>query len=769
MCEAHAAKKASEKECCHGSLQTEHDCKLHMNHGQKDHGHMDHGQMNHEQMDHGHMDHEHMDHGQMNHEHMNHGQMDHGQMDHGHMNHGQMDHGHMNHGQMDHAHMNHDQMMHGGHMMHMGNLKQKFWVSLILTIPVIIMSPMMGVKLPFQITFAGSDWIVALLGTILFFYGGKPFFNGAKGELAEKKPAMMTLITLGISVAYIYSVYAVIANNILGAMPHVMDFFWELATLIVIMLLGHWIEMNAVMNAGSAVDQLAKLLPNSAHLVKQTGAVVDVPVTELKKEQELQVRAGEQVPADGIIISGQSSLNESLVTGEASAVAKKQGDQVIGGTLNGNGTFNLRVTGTGETGYLAKVVKLVQAAQQNKSQTETMADKVAGYLFYAALSIGIISFIAWLSLDSLAFALSTAVTVFIIACPHALGLAIPLVAARSTSIAAANGLLIRNRSALEQVKRVRYVLMDKTGTLTEGIFKVNAIKTLVADYDEKQILQLFASLESQSTHPLATGILKAAKDKKLTFEKSTAIQQQTGVGLSGKIAGTDYAIVSLGYVEKQQLKFPRAVTEKLAAAGNTISFLLQGEHLIGMVAQGDRIKPQAKKMVQQLLDQGLTPVMLTGDNQATAEKVANQLGIRAFKAQLLPEDKEKQVQLYQEKGKVLFVGDGVNDAPSLARADIGVAIGSGTDVAVDSADVVLVESNPNDIVKLLQIARLTIRKMTQNLWWASGYNIVALPLAAGILAHWGIVLDPMVGAIVMSLSTIIVALNAMTLNEEKIR
>lgn len=368
MCEAHAAKKASEKECCHGSLQTEHDCKLHMNHGQKDHGHMDHEQMNHE--------------------HMNHGQMDHG-----HMNHGQMDHG-----QMDHAHMNHDQMMHGGHMMHMGgNLKQKFWVSLILTIPVIIMSPMMGVKLPFQITFAGSDWIVALLGTILFFYGGKPFFNGAKGELAEKKPAMMTLITLGISVAYIYSVYAVIANNILGAMPHVMDFFWELATLIVIMLLGHWIEMNAVMNAGSAVDQLAKLLPNSAHLVKQTGAVVDVPVTELKKEQELQVRAGEQVPADGIIISGQSSLNESLVTGEASAVAKKQGDQVIGGTLNGNGTFNLRVTGTGETGYLAKVVKLVQAAQQNKSQTETMADKVAGYLFYAALSIGIISFIAWLS------------------------------------------------------------------------------------------------------------------------------------------------------------------------------------------------------------------------------------------------------------------------------------------------------------------------------------------------------------------------------------
>ncbi len=363
-------------------------------------------------------------------------------------------------------------------------------------------------------------------------------------------------------------------------------------------------------------------------------------------------------------------------------------------------------------------------------------------------------------------------TVFIIACPHALGLAIPLVAARSTSIAAANGLLIRNRSALEQVKRVRYVLMDKTGgTLTEGIFKVNAIKTLVADYDEKQILQLFASLESQSTHPLATGILKAAKDKKLTFEKPTAIQQQTGVGLSGKIAGTDYAIVSLGYVEKQQLKFPRAVTEKLAAAGNTISFLLQGEHLIGMVAQGgDRIKPQAKKMVQQLLDQGLTPVMLTGDNQATAEKVANQLGIRAFKAQLLPEDKEKQVQLYQEKGKVLFVGDGVNDAPSLARADIGVAIGSGTDVAVDSADVVLVESNPNDIVKLLQIARLTIRKMTQNLWWASGYNIVALPLAAGILAHWGgIVLDPMVGAIVMSLSTIIVALNAMTLNEEKIR
>ncbi|WP_420805342.1 heavy metal translocating P-type ATPase [Liquorilactobacillus oeni] len=688
-------------------------------------------------------------------------QMDHQQMEHASMDHGQMNH---DHSQM----MGHDEMMHGGHMMHMGNLKQKFWISLLLMIPVIVMSPMMGVKLPFQFTFSGSEWVVALLGSVLFFYGGKPFFSGAKGELTERKPAMMTLITLGISVAYIYSIYAVIANNVFSVMPHVMDFFWELATLIVIMLLGHWIEMNAVMNAGSAVDKLAKLLPSKAHLVKADGSTEDVALAKLKIKQELQVRAGEQVPADGIVVSGQSSLNESLVTGEAKNVAKKHGDQVIGGTINGNGTFNLKVTGTGDTGYLAKVVKLVQDAQKNKSQTETMADKVASYLFYAALIIGITSFAAWLFLDNLAFALSTAVTVFIIACPHALGLAIPLVAARSTSISAANGLLIRNRSALEQVKRLRYVLMDKTGTLTEGDFKVNAVKTLSTDYDDHKILQLFASLESQSTHPLATGILKAAAAEGITYEKAVDTHQQTGVGLSGKIAGKSYAIVSLGYVEKQHLKFPREETEKLAATGNTISFLLQKQQVIGLAAQGDRIKPQAKQMIQSLLEQGLTPVMLTGDNQATAQKVAAQLGITDFKAQLLPEDKEEQVQHYQKKGKVMFVGDGINDAPSLARADIGVAIGSGTDVAVESADIILVESNPNDIVKLLSIAKLTIRKMVQNLWWASGYNIIALPLAAGILAPAGIVLDPMIGAIVMSLSTIVVALNAMTLREENL-
>ncbi len=677
------------------------------------------------------------------------------------MNHSKMD-MNMDNEDMD-MHMNHDMMNHGGHMMHMGNLKQKFWVSLILMIPIILMSPMMGVSLPFQFTFAGSDWVVAILATVLFFYGGKPFFSGAKGEWQQKKPAMMMLITMGISVSYIYSIYAFISNDILNIQPHKESFFWELSTLIVIMLLGHWIEMNAVGRAGSAVDALGKLLPDKAHLV-QEGQTKEVKLTEIKLDQIIQVRAGEKIPADGVLTSGSTNVNEAMVTGEAQQVSKKVNDSVIGGSINGEGTFEFKVTGTGKSGYLAQVQKLVADAQQNKSRVEHMADRVAGWLFYAALVIGIVSFITWLMIENVSMGLSIAVTVLIIACPHALGLAIPLVTARSTALAANHGLLIRNRDAMEAVKKVNYVLMDKTGTLTEGVFKVNHYESYQSNYTEARVLQLMAALESRSSHPMALGILNEAKRKKLELLQANNVQQITGAGLQGTVDEITYLIASATYLSEHGIAFDQSAFKKWANAGNSIAYLVQNSHVIGMVAEGDQIKPSAKQAIDDFKRMKIVPVMLTGDNAQTAAVVAQKLGIKNFKAQLHPEDKQRIISEYQEKGNhVMMVGDGVNDAPSLAKADLGIAIGSGTDVAIDSADVVLVKSDPMDIVSFIELAKNTRRKMTQNLWWGAGYNLIALPLAAGVLAPIGFMLDPMVGAIVMSLSTIVVAINAMTL------
>jgi len=658
-----------------------------------------------------------------------------------------------------------DMDMGNGQMMHMGNLKRKFWVSLILTIPIILMSPMMGMQLPFQITFhPWSDYLVAILGTILFIYGGQPFFSGAKAELANRKPAMMTLIAMGIGVAFVYSVYAVIANNLLQVTPMVTDFFWELATLIDIMLLGHWIEMNTVMNAGSAVDNLAKLLPSTAHKVV-AGKLTDVAIADLATDDHVQVRAGEKIPADGVIVSGATSVNEAMVTGEARLVEKQVDAKVVGGSVNGDGTFEMRITGTGESGYLAQVMQLVTDAQAAKSSQENMADRVAGLLFYAALTVAIVAFIAWLLVGNLALALSIAVTVLVIACPHALGLAIPLVVARSTAIAASHGLLIRNRDAMEQVKKLNYALMDKTGTLTAGNFKVAEYQSLDPQYSAEQVLSVMASLENGSSHPLAVGILKAAKAQHLTPASATDSQQITGVGLSGTVDGQTYQVVSAAYLDRQKLAYDQATFNRLASAGNSVSFLVQNQQVLGYVAQGDQIKPEAKHLIASLKAQQITPVMLTGDNAQSAQVVAKQLGITDVHASLLPEDKAKLVHQYQADGShVMMIGDGVNDAPSLASAEIGVAIGSGTDVAIDSADVVLVKSNPNDVVEFLALARNTTRKMTQNLWWGAGYNVITIPLAAGILAPLGFVLNPMVGAVVMSLSTIIVAINAMTLH-----
>jgi len=657
-----------------------------------------------------------------------------------------------------------DMDMGDGHMMHMGNLKRKFWVSLILTIPVVLMSPMMGMHLvPTQWLFPGSDWVVAILGTVLFFYGGGAFFSGAKAEIQMKRPAMMTLIAMGIGVAYIYSIYAVIANNVYHVTPVVNNFFWELSTLIVIMLLGHWIEMNTIMNAGSAVDALGKLLPQEAHVQDDQGNITDVQLSNLQVGQTVVIRAGEQIPADAKIISGTSAVNESLVTGESKAVNKTIDDDLIGGAVNGTGTLTAKVTGTGDSGYLAQVMKLITDAKGAKSKAENLADRVAGWLFYAALFVGILAFVVWLTVGNLATALPVAVAVFVIACPHALGLAVPLVVSRSTALAAQNGLLIRNRTAMEQVNQIKYALMDKTGTLTMGEFKVNHLVSLSADLDEQTVLQRLADLESGSSHPLATGILTAAKAKGLTVTAATDTRQETGMGQFGTIAGTTYGVVSVNYLEKKQLDYDHDQFSQFAAEGNSISYLVAGDQVLGLVAQGDQIKPNAKMLISSLKHQGITPVMLTGDNQETANKVAASIGITEVQARLLPEDKERLVQEYQQKGKILFIGDGVNDAPSLARADIGMAIGSGTDVAIESADIILVSSDPADVIQFLDLARATHRKMTENLWWGAGYNLIAIPLAAGVLAPIGFILNPMVGAIVMSLSTVIVAINAMPL------
>ncbi|MCG2338599.1 copper-translocating P-type ATPase [Staphylococcus epidermidis] len=683
------------------------------------------------------------------------------------MNNNGEEHNHQNH--MNHSnHMHHDNHAshhHSGHAHHHGNFKVKFFVSLIFAIPIILLSPMMGVNLPFQFTFPGSEWVVLILSTILFFYGGKPFLSGGKDEIATKKPGMMTLVALGISVAYIYSLYAFYMNNFSSATGHTMDFFWELATLILIMLLGHWIEMNAVGNAGDALKKMAELLPNSAIKVMDNGQREEVKISDIMTDDIVEVKAGESIPTDGIIVQGQTSIDESLVTGESKKVQKNQNDNVIGGSINGSGTIQVKVTAVGEDGYLSQVMGLVNQAQNDKSSAELLSDKVAGYLFYFAVSAGVISFIVWMLIQNdVDFALERLVTVLVIACPHALGLAIPLVTARSTSIGAHNGLIIKNRESVEIAQHIDYVMMDKTGTLTEGNFSVNHYESFKNDLSNDTILSLFASLESQSNHPLAISIVDFAKSKNVSFTNPQDVNNIPGVGLEGLIDNKTYKITNVSYLDKHKLNYDDDLFTKLAQQGNSISYLIENQQVIGMIAQGDQIKESSKQMVADLLSRNITPVMLTGDNNEVAHAVAKELGISDVHAQLMPEDKESIIKDYQSNGnKVMMVGDGINDAPSLIRADIGIAIGAGTDVAVDSGDIILVKSNPSDIIHFLTLSNNTMRKMVQNLWWGAGYNIVAVPLAAGILAFIGLILSPAIGAILMSLSTVIVAINAFTL------
>lgn len=684
------------------------------------------------------------------------------------MNNNSEEHNHQNH--MNHSnqmhHDNHESHNnHSGHAHHHGNFKAKFFVSLIFAIPIILLSPLMGVNLPFQFTFPGSEWVVLILSTILFFYGGKPFLSGGKDEIATKKPGMMTLVALGISVAYIYSLYAFYMNNFSSATGHTMDFFWELATLILIMLLGHWIEMNAVGNAGDALKKMAELLPNSAIKVMDNGQREEVKISDIMTDDIVEVKAGESIPTDGVIVQGQTSIDESLVTGESKKVQKNQNDNVIGGSINGSGTIQVKVTAVGEDGYLSQVMGLVNQAQNDKSSAELLSDKVAGYLFYFAVIVGVISFIVWMLIQNdVDFALERLVTVLVIACPHALGLAIPLVTARSTSIGAHNGLIIKNRESVEIAQHIDYVMMDKTGTLTEGNFSVNHYESFKEGLSNDTILSLFASLESQSNHPLAISIVDFAKSKTISYDNPQNVNNIPGVGLEGLIDDKIYKITNVSYLDKHKLNYDNDLFTKLAQQGNSISYLIEDQQVIGMIAQGDQIKESSKQMVADLLSRNITPVMLTGDNNEVAHAVAKELGISDVHAQLMPEDKESIIKDYQSDGKkVMMVGDGINDAPSLIRSDIGIAIGAGTDVAVDSGDIILVKSNPSDIIHFLTLSNNTMRKMVQNLWWGAGYNIVAVPLAAGVLAFIGLILSPAIGAILMSLSTIIVAINAFTL------
>lgn len=652
-----------------------------------------------------------------------------------------------------------------GHGHHLGNIKRRFIISLILSIPIFLFATFMGREFFFTLTFPGSDWIVLVFATALYFYGGSPFLKGAKMELQDKSPAMMTLITLGITTSYIYSVYAFINNNLLSTGSYVMDFFWELATLILIMLLGHWVENNAIENAGNALQRMAELLPGTATIVEEDGSTREVDLQEVEAGDRLIVRAGDKIPADGEIIEGTTTVNESMLTGEAMEVKKSVHDEVIGGSVNGSGTITIEVTGTGESGFLAQVMDLVSTAQREKARVETLADKVAKWLFFVALSVGIIALIVWLLVDGdLSFSVERMVTVFIIACPHALGLAVPLVIARSTSLGAQSGLLVKRRSALEIAEKVDVIMMDKTGTLTAGSFTVNAYESFAENLSDEDALRLMAAVEQSSSHPLAVGILDKAEDLGLDIPQATDVQNLPGIGIEGMVDGQEVKVTSVSYLQENNIDYDHDQYMKLSSQGNSVSFLLIDEKNSGIIAQGDEIKPDAKKMISALQDAGITPIMLTGDNKQSAAVVAEQLGIDDVHAELLPQDKESIVSDYQKRGsKVMMVGDGVNDAPSLARADVGTAIGAGTDVAIDSADIILIKSDPADILHILNLAKNTARKMKQNLAWGAGYNFLAIPLAAGILAPWGIILSPAVGAILMSISTVIVAVNAMTL------
>ncbi|MBO1702591.1 copper-translocating P-type ATPase [Eubacterium callanderi] len=654
-------------------------------------------------------------------------------------------------GEMDHSSVQMGGMDH--HAMMVQDFKRRFWVSLAVMMPIMILSPMIQMFLGVDWRFPGDSYVLLVLSTFLFFYGGWPFLKGAKDELKRRSPAMMTLIALAIIVAYVYS-----AATVFGVQGS--DFFWELASLIVIMLLGHWIEMRSVMGASKALEELARLMPENAHMIMDNGETMDMPVSSLKTGQAVLVKPGEKIPIDGVVYEGGSEVNEAMITGEAVPVEKGKGDEVIGGSVNGDGILKFKVSHVGDETFLSQVIRLVRDAQASKSNTQRLADRAAKWLFYIALVTGIITFVSWMAIEgNLNFAVTRAVTVIIICCPHALGLAMPLVTSVSTSLAAKNGLLIRNRAAFENARNLDTVVFDKTGTLTEGSFGVTDIQADCVSQDE--LLAIAASVEANSEHPIARGIVEAGKGRKLAALRVTDYQNLTGEGLRASVDGRPVKIVSPGYLKREGIAFDEKTYSHLAKEGKTVVFILRDSKLLGFIALSDVVRPTAKEAVDELKQMGVTSIMLTGDNQRAADYAARQLNISKVFAEVLPWDKASKIDaLHRDGRRVAMTGDGVNDAPSLAKADLGIAIGAGTSVAIETADVILVKSNPLDVVSILRLSRATFKKMVQNLIWATAYNVVALPLAAGVLYYQGVVISPAAGAVLMSLSTIIVAINA---------
>ena len=648
---------------------------------------------------------------------------------------------------------------HGGHEGHrdhemmVADYKKRFFVSLILMVPILLLSPMIQMFMGVEIIFPGDSYVLFILSAILFLYGGKPFIAGAVSEFKKRSPGMMTLISLAIIVAFVYSSISILFFKGI-------EFFWELATLIVIMLLGHWIEMKSVMRASRALDELAKLMPEEAHLIQENGTFMEIPVGKLKNGDSIFVKPGEKIPIDGLVYDGKSSVNESMITGESLPVKKELGDEVIGGAINGEGVLKFKVNKTGEETFLSQVIKLVKEAQESRSNTQRLADIAAKWLFYIALFTGIVTFAVWFSVTgNFGFAMERAVTVIIIACPHALGLAIPLVTAVSTSIGAQKGLLIRNRAAFENARNIDTVVFDKTGTLTKGEFGVTDIQDTAVSKNE--LLEIAYALESQSEHPIAQGIVREAQRLGLQLKEVKEFQNITGQGLRGKIDGKIIKIVSPGFIRTENIGFDEEKYEILANQGKTVVFVLEDNRLLGFIALGDKVRETAKEAISSLKEMKIDSYMITGDNIRAAAYIGKQLNIGKVYAEVLPQEKALKIAEIQDSGRmVAMTGDGVNDAPALAKSDLGIAIGAGTDVAIETADIILVKSNPLDVVNILKLSRATYRKMVQNLIWATAYNLVALPLAAGILYDQGIIISPALGAVLMSLSTIIVAVNA---------
>lgn len=658
-------------------------------------------------------------------------------------------------GKQDHQDRKHSEQQHHEHMIE--DFRRRFWVSLILTIPILVLSPLIQNILGYEFTFPFDSYVLFALSSVIYFYGGWPFLTGLMDELKKKQPGMMTLIGVAITVAYGYSV--AITFGLEGK-----TFYWELATLIDIMLLGHWIEMKSVMNASNALEKIVQLMPSEAHLLED-GQTKDVAIDQLKSGDLVLVKPGEKVPVDGVIIDGESHIDESMVTGESKPVKKKKDNQVIGGTINGNGSLTIKAQQIGEEAYLSKVINMVKEAQSEKSKTQHLADKVAFWLTITSLSVGFITLVTWLFLDQpFVFALERMASVMVITCPHALGLAIPLVVAISTSLSAQRGLLIRNRTAFENSRKISLLVFDKTGTLTQGKFEVLRYGSLNNAYKDKQILSLAGSLESKSEHPLATSIMQKIKNEGIKLPEVKNFKAITGKGVEGEVENKKVKVVSPGFVKEKGITIPDSVYKN---DQETIVFVLVEEELAGFIAMGDEIRNESYEAVKILKENNLKIYMMTGDNEKVARSVSDELDLDGYSAEMLPDQKLEKIKDFQDKGEfVAMTGDGINDAPALAKADVGIAVGSGTDVAAETADIILLNSNPIDIAHLIVLGKETYKKIVQNLIWATAYNIIAIPLAAGVLYNLGIIISPAMGAIFMSLSTIIVAINSQLLKKK---